>query len=109
MSDIEYVMRERTGDRDNLDNGLYFSNRNNPVYVERSVSRTYEYDSASGRESDSDALDDDTRELKKTYTSKTKNILFLGSIGILIILLSVSLGIYLDFHALSDDSVGKLQ
>ena len=94
MSEIEYVMQERTSDRDNLNNGLYFSHRNNPVYVERSMPGRYEYDSASDQESNSDTLDDDTRELKKTYVSKSKKTLLLGSIGMLIFLLTVLLGIY---------------
>ena len=105
MSEIEYVMREIASDRDNLNSGLYFSNSNGPVFVERAVSGTYEYDSASGQESTSDTLNDDTRELKKNYIKKSKKILFLGSIILLIILGSVFFGIR---HALSENSLGKL-
>ena len=106
MSEVKYVLKEIACDRDNLDNGLYFSKRNNPVYVERSMPGTYEYDSASEQEPTSDTIDDDTRQLKKTYIKKSKKILFLGIIVIVIILCSIILGIK---HALSKNSLGKLQ
>ena len=101
MSEIEYVMPERASERDKLNNCLYFSNCNNPVYVERSVPGTYEYDSASDQESTSETLDDDTRELNENYISKRRKILLLGGIVLVIILCSVSLGIK---HALTNNS-----
>ena len=76
MSEIEYVMREIASDRDNLNSGLQFINSNGPVFVERAVSGSYEYDSASGLESTSDTLDDDTRELKKNTSTKARRSYF---------------------------------
>lgn len=105
MSEIEYVMRETASDRNNLNDGILLSNRNGPVYVEHSVYGKYEYDSASDQEFTSDTLDDDARESDKTYINKSKKIVFLGSIVLLIILGSVLLGMK---HALSNNSLGKL-
>ena len=102
----EYAMKEIASDGDNLNNGLYFSNCKGPVYVERSMLGTYEYDSVFDQESSSDTLDNDTRELKKSYCNKSKKILILGSIVLVLILCSVLLGIK---HALSDNSLGKVQ
>ena len=71
MPENEYIMQEIASDRDNLSNGIYFSNCDDPqkkkhsVLVERTVSGTYEYDLPCDQESTSSTLDDDTGELRK--------------------------------------------
>ena len=112
MPENEYVMQKIASDRDNLSNGIYFSNcddsqkKKHSVLVERTVSGTYEYDLPCDQESISSTLDDDTGELRKLYTNKSKKILLVGGIILVIMLCSVLFGIE---HALSDNSQGKLK
>ena len=112
MPENEYVMQEIASGRDNLSNGIYFTNCDDPqkkkhsVLVERTMSGTYEYDLPCDQESTSSTLDDDTGELRKRYGNKSKKILVVGSIVIVIMLCSVLFGIK---HALSDNSQGMLK
>ena len=112
MPENEYVMQKIASDRDNLSNAIYFSNCDDPlkkkhsVLVERTESGTYEYDLPCDQESTSGTLDDYTNELRKRYANKSKKILLLGSIFLVIMLSSVLFGIK---HALSDISQGELK
>ena len=110
MPENEYVMQKIASDRDNLSNGIYFSDCDDPgtkkhsVLVVRPDSGTYEYDLPCDQESTSDTLDDFASEFTKIYVNKIKKILFVGSIVSLIILCCILLGIK---HVRSGNSQSK--
>ena len=112
MPENAYVNQEITGERDNLSNGIYFTNcdyqrnKKHSVLVVRPDSGTYEYDLPCDQESTSDTLDDDTSKLKKSYINKSKKILLLGIIAIVIILCTLLLAIK---HMMSNNRPGKLK
>ena len=101
-----YVMQEKTNERDSLNVGMYFTSCDEPhekkhsVIVERSESGIY--DLPSGQESYSEALSETIRESKACYLDKRKKLFLLGSIFVMICIIS-----FVIIHASSNNIEGE--
>ena len=100
MPQNEYVLHEKSKDRDNLNNGVYFSyceeqeKKRPSVFVERSLSGIYDLpNKTDSEESESEILDEIPTKSNKCHCHRNKKILLFGAVIIVIVICSAILGI----------------